>query len=218
MYRNLMQLLKPPAQREGRPVALTAVMILLLGCLVFMAVRSGADWEQNRRQLLLIAVLAVSYILAVPLGRLRTRQKVRKSFARFTEDQLSRMEMECADTTPLCGIVVTSHALAGEGHLIPIEDIVWIYESSKTQNKGVATVNELVVTDRNRRQHRVPMSIKAGPFRKVAPEIVAEIAEQLLKQSPGIYCGYSAGAKLYRSDFAGMAAHVAEEYARINSR
>jgi len=218
VYQNLKQILKPPAQREGRTMKLTAVMILLISYLVFMAVRSGATWEKDKRLFLLIAVLAVSYILAVPLGRLRTRRNMRKSFARFTGSQLNRMDMECGDKAPLCGIVVTSHALAGEGHLIPIEDIVWIYESSKTQNKGVATINELVVTDKNRKQHRVPMSIKAGPFRKVAPEVVAEIAEQLRKHSPGIYCGYSAGAQLYRSDFAAMAAHVAEEYAQLHGR
>jgi len=218
MYPNLNQILKPPAQREGRTMTLTAVMILLIGYLVFSAVRSGATWENDKRLFLLVAVVAASYILAVPLGRLRTRRNVRKSFARFTESQLNRMDMECGDREPLCGIVVTSHALVGEGHLIPIEDIVWIYESSKTQNKGVATINELVVTDKNRKQHRVPMSIKAGPFRKVAPEIVAEIAEQLLKRSPGIYCGYSAAAHLYRRDFAGMAAHVAEKYARLHGR
>lgn len=217
MYRNLEQVLKPYAQREGRIMKLTVVVSLAIGYLVFWSVYNGVTWENDRDLLLLIAGLALCYILSIPLGRLLTRRNIRKQFARFTDAQLRRIDMECADREPLCGIVVTSHALAGEKNLIPIEDIVWVFEKNATQG-AIATINELVVVDKNRKQRSVPMSVKAGPFRKVAPEVMEKIMGQLQKYSPGIYCGYHAGLQPYRDDFAGMLAHVEAEYTLLHGR
>lgn len=208
MYQNLENVLKPIGHKEGRTLKLVALMILSLGILAVIFVSRGVTWESDKRSILLVGALAVFYIVAIPLGRLRTRQNLRKNFARFTEAQLRRMDMECGDTTPICGVVVTSCALACEKNLIPIPDIVWVYEQNGTQ-RGVVTINSLIVIDKDHKQHQVPLSVKAGPFRKANQEAVREILEQLRRYSPGIYYGYSKGnVQMYRQNFAGMVAHV----------
>ena len=208
MYQNLENMIKPFGHKEGRTLKLTAVMVLALGILVFMFVKDGVSWERDKRMIITAGGLAVFFLAAIPLGRLRTRRNIRKRFERFTEAQLRRMDMECGDMAPICGVVVTSHALACENNLIPIPDIVWVYEQNTTQ-KGVATLNSLIVIDKNHKQHLVPLSVEAGPFRKANQEAVREIEEQLLRHSPGIYLGYSKDiVQLYRKDFSGMLAHV----------
>lgn len=215
MYSNLENVLKPSAQRDGRGLKLAALMILLLGILAFLFVNSGITWESGKRSILLAGGLAVAYLVAIPLGRFRTRRNIRKSFARFTEAQLRRMDMECGDMTPICGVVVTSHALACEGHLIPISDIVWIYEQNSTQ-KGIATLNYLIVIDKGKRHHWILLSTKAGPGRRADGKAVGEIVKGLRRHSPEIYYGYSKDiARLYRKDFAGMVAYVEESAAKL---
>ena len=212
MYQNLENVLKPFGHKEGRTLKLAAVMVLALGVLAVIFVSRGVTWESDKRSIILVGALAVFFIVAIPLGRLRTRQNLRKNFDRFTEAQLRRMDMDCGDTTPICGVVVTSYALACEKNLIPISDIVWIYEQNSTQ-RGVATINYLIVIDKNHKQHLVPLSVKAGPFRKADQEAVREIEAQLLRHSPGIYCGYSKViVHMYRKNFAGMVAHVEEKF------
>lgn len=210
MYQNLENILKPIGHREGRALKLMALMILLIGILIFLLLESGATWENNKRSFLMIGALAVFYIAAIPLGRIRTRRKLQKNFAHFTDGQLQRIELECAGTEPVCGVMVTSLALAFELHLIPIPDIVWIYEQNSTQ-RGVATMNNLVVVDKDQRSYRILLSTKAGPLRKADPEAVRRIMEQLHRYSPGIYFGYNRDmVRMYRQNFADMAAHVKE--------
>ncbi|MBQ3105532.1 MAG: hypothetical protein IJC59_06710 [Lachnospiraceae bacterium] len=218
MYQSLENVLKPFGHKEGRTLKLAAVMLLLLCILAVLFINRGASKESDLSSLLPVGVLAMVYVVAIPLGRLRTRQNLRKNFARFTEAQLQRMDMDCADTIPICGIVVTSYALACEENLIPISDIVWVYEQNSTK-RGVATINYLIVIDKNHQQYQIPLSVKAGPFRKADPEAVGRIKEQLLKRSPGIYCGYNAEiVEIYRKNFAGMVARVEEESARLQRR
>ena len=216
MHKNLKNILKPVGHKEGRTLKLAAVMVLALGVLAVIFVSMGVTWENDRRLITLVGTLAVFYIAAIPLGMLRTRQNLRKNFDRFTEAQLRQMDMEYQNTTPICGVVVTSYALACEKNLIPISDIVWVYEQNTTQS-GVVTLNCLIVIDKNHKQHLVPLSAKAGPFRKANQEAVQEIEARLLRHSPGIYCGYSKEiVQMYRKNFAGMIAHVEEKLSQCN--
>jgi len=61
------------------------------------------------------------------------------------------------------------------------------------------------------------MSAKARAARIVGAANVSK--EQLVKRSPGIYCGYNAEiVEIYRKNFAGMVARVEEESARLQRR
>ena len=90
MYQNLENVLKPIGHKEGRTLKLTAVMVLALGILVVIFVSRGVTWESDKRSIILVGALAVFFIIAIPLGRLRTRRNLRKNFDRFTEAQLLR--------------------------------------------------------------------------------------------------------------------------------
>ena len=218
MYQNLENVLKPFGHREGRTLKLTIGMLILLGILNFMLVNSGATWESDKRSFILLEALAIFYIAAIPLGRIRTQWNIGKNFDRFTEAQLQQMDKECGDKTLICGIVVTSHALVCERHLIPISDIIWIYEQNSTK-RGVATINYLIVVDKRQKQHWIPLSVKAGPLRKADPEALRKIKEQLLQRSPGIYFGYSKDIqRMYRENFAGMIAYVEENFIQMHDR
>lgn len=214
MYPNLENALKPFAMKEGRTVKLILLMSLLLGLLSFLAINSGASWESDKEMFLVIGGFAIVYLIALPTGRMMASRRMKKLLEGFSEEKLHRIELECAQMKPICGVIVTSHALISEMNLIPVSDIVWIYEQNNTI-KGAATMNFLKLVDKNQKNHRILLSTKAGPFRKANQESVHKIEELLRKYNPGFYWGYSKElAKMYRKDFTGMVARVEEGYTK----
>ncbi|MBQ3077020.1 MAG: hypothetical protein IJC43_04105 [Clostridia bacterium] len=219
MYPNLENILRPIGHKEGRTVKLAILMTLLVGGLGISFVKRGMTWENDRRAFLMLGALAALYLAAIPLGRLRTWRTLQKLCSRFSAAQLQRIELECTEATPIRGVVVTSRVLAGEMTLLPIAEIVWIHEQNTVQKAGVATINELIVVDKERKQHRLMLSVKAGPFRQADAEAVREIVTRLRKHSPGIFFGNDKElTRRFRTDFAGMVAHVEQRAAEMSER
>lgn len=216
MYPNLENLLTPFAMKKGRIFKIFLLMIFVVGLLLFLLIQSGVTWETDRNIFLIIGAFVVFYLVAFPLVPVLTRRRVKKLLETYSKEQLHRMELECGQREPICGLAITSQALVSEMSIIPISDIVWIQQQNRTI-KGAATMNLLTVIDKKKKEHRLLLSTKVGPFRKANKEAMQTIEEMIRKYSPGIYWGISKElTKMYRNNFSEMVAHVEQAYVPCN--
>ena len=208
MYPNIENHLKPFAMKEGRSLKLFLCMFFLMGLLSFLVVRFGDGLDKEKKIFVAVAALSLLYLIALPVGRIRTNRKIKSIMDGYGREQLHRIELECTQIDTICGLAITSQAIISEMSMIPIADIVWIRQQNDTI-KGVATMNFLIVVDKEKKQHRIFLSTKAGPFRSANSHSLQKIEERIRKYSPGIYWGNSKELqKMYRNNFPEMVAHV----------
>lgn len=208
MYPHIENQLKPFSMKEGRSLKLFALMVFLMGFLAFLVIRFGDGLDKDKKIFVAITALSLLYLIALPIGRIRINQKIKRIMDGYSKEQLHRIELECAQLDALCGIVITSQAIISEMCMIPIADIVWVQQQNDTI-KGIATMNFLVVIDKTKKHHRIFLSTKAGPLRRANSDTLQGIEERIRKYNPGIYWGNDKELqRMYRNNFPAMVSHV----------
>ncbi|MBQ9990349.1 MAG: hypothetical protein IJP31_05330 [Lachnospiraceae bacterium] len=216
MYPNLEKVVNPYVKKKGREIKLLLLISILLSFLCFLLIYVGVTWESDKEVFLLFGGLEVLCITVIHVVRVLAFRRAKKLFQGFSEGQLHQMELECAEMQPILGIAVTSQTLISEMSMIPISDIVWVYQRNLTFS-GVATMNTLVVADKNEKMHSILLSIKPGPFRSADKKSVEKILELIRRHSPRVYLGYSKELmKKYCNDFPGMVSQLENKMEEVS--
>lgn len=197
VYRNLYELYKK--QQSKRMIAFYILIALFLSTLIIFA--TDLPFEVG-----IVTMMMIFPAIGVGVVALVFKSRSKKSFERFTPEELARIDSQIPMLTFNEGYAVTQDAIINtkkELFLYPVKDILWIYKNVSTvRYYGVIPVSKTSTVMIAGTDHKI-----YGHPTKNKTDIIEDLHNELIQYRKGIFYGYSPEIEqMFKKNFDSMVA------------
>ncbi len=197
VYRNLYELYKK--QQNKRMIAFYILIALFLSTLIIFA--TDLPFEVG-----IVTMMMIFPAIGVGVVALVFKSRSKKSFERFTPEELARIDSQIPMLTFNEGYAVTQDAIINtkkELFLYPVKDILWIYKNVSTvRYYGVIPVSKTSTVMIAGTDHKI-----YGHPTKNKTDIIEDLHNELIQYRKGIFYGYSPEIEqMFKKNFDSMVA------------